>query len=119
MKRRAQLLQAFRLKEQYAQLTLQGRRWLGDRECWVILADPPDGRQETWYFEVSSGLPRRIDCHAEDGLPLEIELEDYRAVEGAQFPFLVRQFTPVYHIVMRFSSIRANLPVDDGLFEKP
>ena len=44
MQRRARLLQVFQLSQLYPRLTLLESERLADRDCWIILAEPPAGR---------------------------------------------------------------------------
>jgi hypothetical protein len=119
MKRRAEAMVGLSPGGSSARLALQGRETSGGRECWVVAANPPGARPEKWYFDVQSGLPCRLDGFGDDGLPLEIDFEDYRDVDGAKFPFTIRYFTPVYSVVMKFQSVGTNVPVDDSLFRRP
>jgi hypothetical protein len=45
--------------------------------------------------------------------------EDFKEVDGVKLPFSVRQTTPDFDYVIRYSDIKYNVPIDDSKFEKP
>jgi hypothetical protein len=45
--------------------------------------------------------------------------EDFRDVEGVKRPFTIRQTSPDFDYVIKFTEIKSNVPVDDSKFEKP
>ncbi len=111
LRRNAAVMPVLRMKELFAQLTLEGGH--------IIVATPKAGRAERWHFDSRTFLPVRVDAWTAEGLPAEIDFDDYRTVAGVKFPFTLHEYTPVYHAVSRFESIQVNVPVDGRAFEKP
>jgi hypothetical protein len=73
----------------------------------VLLGRSRDGLEIELAFDTDKGLLRRVG---------EVALEDYRDVNGVTRPFRLRMGELM---VVDFSEIRHDLPVDETLFHKP
>lgn len=51
--------------------------------------------------------------------PLQTDYEDYREVDGIKRSFVQRQARPDFVFVIKWDSIKHNVPVDEARFEKP
>jgi hypothetical protein len=75
-------------REMYPISKLQGRGKLGERNVFVVLTTSSDGRPQTLYFDVLSGLLVRWDRIYEDPhkkgqmLPVKLLYDDYADVGG-------------------------------------
>jgi hypothetical protein len=110
------------LKKIYPKMTVTGREKVGEREAFVINAAPPDGEPARLYFDVESGLLlRQVVTRQSPQGPVIIDatLEDYRPVDGVKRPFVIRQVTPQFKAVIRFTEIKHNVAFDDAIFKKP
>jgi zinc protease len=122
MRRNAILLREYKLKEIYPKMKLLGKEKSGDREAYVLEATPAEGSVEKLYFETQTGLLIRVDGETdtpEGRLPSERYLEDYKEVDGIQYPMTMRQSTPSYELIIKISEVKHDVPVDDSKFEKP
>jgi hypothetical protein len=121
MKLEADFYRDLRLKDLFPNMTLTGTEKVGDGEAYVVDAPQPGG-SEKLYFDTRSGLLVRDDVPAEtDGGKTTIQsiLEDYREVDGVKLPFTVRQNSPDFDFVIKYTEIRHNVPIEDAKFEKP
>ncbi len=117
-RRGADLRRALKLKEQFSKLAVTGIAKVGQSEAYVLEGTPAEGPAEKMYFDASNGLLLKTEFTGEGGLTTST-LEDYRSVEGVKIPFLIRQDSPQLNLVIKFSEVTANVPVDDAKFAKP
>ena len=118
--RNADFFPPLRLKDQYAKLSLAGTSQIGYREVYVLDLQPAAGALERLYLDAKTYLPVRIN--SSEGVskhPVETYLDDWRAVDGIQFPFSITVSRPNLSISITVKEIRHNLPIDAKLFEPP
>ncbi len=108
------------LHEIYPRLAYVGREMLGGRTAHVLEA-PRAGQPRRWFFDAETGLLLRTEVR--DGAGRVVESEeygDYRLVDGARLPFVVRRLDgDGEDINIQLAEVRHNAPLDDTLFEKP
>ncbi|MCS6817985.1 MAG: hypothetical protein N0A16_06205 [Blastocatellia bacterium] len=122
MRRDADFYKPLRLKELYSKITLKGRETMGGSEVYVLEATPAEGSPERWYFDVATGLLKRIDTEREGPqgrIPMEMYLEDYREVNGLRIPFTVRQVSSAFSLILRTEEVKFNVPIEGSKFAKP
>jgi hypothetical protein len=112
------------LKERPANLEITGVETVAGHDAYVARARIDSVTTWMGYFDVVIGLLRREMITTETLLlPLQeqVDYEDYRLVDGVQFPFLVRSSTGApYDLVTRvFLQIRHSVPVADSLLRPP
>ncbi len=107
------------LKEHYPNLTLQGAAPVAGRDAQVLEVTLSSGEKRKLYFDAASGLLVREDVTSTDGTGTVSTFEDYREVDGVKYPFTVRRTDPDTEMVIRYSEIRHNVPLEDAKFEKP
>jgi len=112
------------VKERPANLQVVGVDRIGDRDVYVATAKIDPSTTETLYFDVVTGLLRREMTTTETMLlPLQeqVDYQDYRDVDGVQFPFRVTSSdgAPYSTVTRTFLQIRRNVPVDDAMFRPP
>ncbi len=113
---------ALRLRELYPRMTLKGKRKVGERDAYLIEADPGDGSLRRMYFDAQTGLPLRneIERDTPEGRAIfETNFDDYREVDGVKIPFTVSLANPNLNLVIKLTEVRHNVPVDDARFAKP
>jgi outer membrane lipoprotein-sorting protein len=116
LRRNADVMRDFRLRALFKGLALDGKTTTNGREAHVLVATPQSGKPERWHFDAQTGLLLRIEGWTVEGLPSEINFEDYRDVSGVKYPFVTREFTPVYQMLTRIEKVEVNVPVDDSAF---
>jgi hypothetical protein len=129
IRREAQLDRNYNLRAQYTRMTVTGKARIGEREVWVIEATPVETRIgpmgfecERLYFDARTGLLARRQIEAKTALgrmPFAIDFNDYREVEGVQWPFTVHQLFPNFSVTQRFSEIRLNVALEEERFKRP
>jgi tetratricopeptide (TPR) repeat protein/outer membrane lipoprotein-sorting protein len=110
------------LKRKYAKVTLAGTSQIGYRDVYVLELQPAAGAVERLYLDVKTYLPVRINTvQTSDNVrvPVEIYLDDWRAVDGIQFPFSISRSLQKLSMNFTITEIRHNVPIDAKLFEPP
>jgi hypothetical protein len=112
------------IKDRPANLQVVGLESIAGREAYVTTARINPTTTLALYFDVVTALLRREVTTTETLLlPLEdqVDYDDYRSVNGVQFPFLIRTTDGAsYDLVTKiFLQIRRSVPVDDALFRPP
>lgn len=98
---------ALTLKTGFTQIKLLERQKLGDTECQVLEAALAQGPSLQLWFDLKSGLLRKVG---------QSVLEDYRAEEGIKIPHVVRKGD---ESLMKLKTIKFNVLLADTLFAKP
>ena len=52
-------------------------------------------------------------------MDIDVQISDYRVVDNVKVPFSVRQVSSMATVVIRLTSVKHNVPVDDAIFKKP
>jgi hypothetical protein len=83
---------------------------------------PKQGKVETFYIDRDSALLVRMDQIVPSPLgeiPTEMDLTDYRAVEGVQTPFTMTQKVAGQTIAIRLNKVTYNANIAPGRFDLP
>jgi len=99
-----------------------GTERVGTHSTYVVGFTPDKKTSSKVYFDTETGFVVRVDdvFHRDDGdYIVETDVDDYRAVDGAYFPFKIRHAEHGNIYTIRVTQIRNNVPVDDTLFAKP
>lgn len=112
------------VKERPANLRVIGVEPVAGRDTYVMTAKIDAITTLAMYFDVVTGLLRREVTTTETLLlPLQeqVDYDDYRDVNGVQFPFHIRTSdgAPYDTVSRTFLQVRRNVPVDDSLFRPP
>jgi len=109
-----------KLSELFPRIELKGKEKLGAREVYRLEA-PRLGNPRRWYFDTVSGLLLRVETRNSEGNLISREdYEDYRAVDGIQYPFTTRRLDQDQtETVIKYSEIKHNVPLDDAKFDMP
>ena len=110
------------LKKNYAKISLLGKSKIGYREVYVLDLQPASGAVEKLYLDAETFLPVRINTTRTSGrvqAPVEIYLDDWRAVDGIKYPFRMTQSFPGLNLVFNVKEIKHNVPLDARMFEAP
>src|SRR2546426_1130067 len=122
-KRSSDFYQSLKLRQLYPKMTLKGTEKVGQRESYVVEADPGDGSLRRMYLDVETGLLVRndteLDTATQGRMKIEVYFDDYKEVDGVKVPFTVRQVNPNISWVIKATEVRHNVPVDDAKFAKP
>ncbi|HJZ81659.1 MAG TPA: hypothetical protein VKD91_14985, partial [Pyrinomonadaceae bacterium] len=119
------LFSLIKLKEQYARPPRVRRDRINDRDVYVLDGVMADGKRLRLSFDATSGLLVRratILTTMIGNIPDQVDLEDYREIDGVKFPFTARSSTievgnPTS--TRTFSEMKLNAAVDDSKFKMP
>jgi hypothetical protein len=122
-RRDADFFHPLHLRQIYSKLTLAGHGKIGDRDAYV-LEGTADGENEPdkMYFDAQSGLALRIVSHRHtpDGeANLQEDFDDYRTVDGVQFPFTIIQTGGSSDFTIHIGEIHHGVSLDDSEFAPP
>ncbi len=95
---------------------------VGNKETYVIEATTPFGTKQKLYIDTKTFLPLRADTETitpQGRLNVISYFDDYRQVDGVQYPFRLTQNTSGMEVVVVLTQVRHNVKVDDSLFRKP
>ena len=113
------------LKRQYSEAEVSGKEKIDNHEVYVVDATRKDDKRERLYFNAENGLlVRRITYAATmvGIIPEQIDLSDYREVEGVKFPFSVRVSMADSNNpsnTRTFEEVKLNVQVERSKFSKP
>jgi photosynthetic reaction center cytochrome c subunit len=101
-----------------------GRRKLNDRDMIIVVDRPSETVQRRYFFDAETGLLTRIMTLTDallNNLPEQIDFEDYRDVDGAKLPFVVRvsSIDTFNSYTRTLTEVKHGVPVEDTLFNKP
>src|SRR5215510_10892097 len=119
LKRDAVFYKELKTQDLYSSLTVLGRASVRDADAYVIQAKPVDGPVEKLFFDVRTGLLVRRYTESDTPLgklPLQIDYEDYREVDGIKQPFLIHWSFPGRIWGRKVDEIKQNITIDDAKF---
>ena len=99
-----------------------GRAQVGTHSTYVVGFNPDKKITSKIYFDQETGFAVRADdvFHREDGdYAVETDLDDYRSVDGAYYPFRIRHVERGNVFTIRVTQMRNNAAVDNSLFVRP
>ena len=109
-----------RIKNNYAKVTLVGMSKIGYRGVYVIDFQPTSGAVERLYLDANTYLPARINTMLTTGTasePVEMYLDDWRAVDGIKLPFSISQRFAKLTLTFTIKEITHNVAIDAKIFE--
>jgi len=119
LKRDAVFYKELKTEELYSNLSVLGTVQVRDSEAYVIQATPVSGPVEKLFFDVKSGLLVRRYSESDTALgklPLQLDYEDYRDVDGIKQPFLIHWSMPGRIWGRKIDEIKQNVEIDDTKF---
>jgi hypothetical protein len=119
LKRDAVFYKELKTQELYSELRVLGRSAVRDEDAYVIQAKPASGPVEKLFFNVKTGLLVRRYTESDTPLgklPLQIDFEDYREVDGIKQPFLIHWSFPGRVWGRKIDEIKQNVPLEDAKF---
>ena len=122
VRRDAVFYKELKIEELYSKLTVLDKTPIGDAEAYVIQATPVNGPSEKLFFDARTGLLVRRYAESDTllgKLPIQIDYEDYRDVEGVKQPFMIRWSMPGRIWGRKIDEIKQNVPLDNAKFNAP
>ena len=99
-----------------------GAAQVGAHSTYVVGFAPDKKVSSKIYFDQETGFAVRADdiFHRDDGdYAVETDLDDYRPVDGAYYPFKIRHIERGNVFTIRVTQMKNNVPVDASLFVRP
>ena len=93
-----------------------------DRLVDVVQGNGPRDLLVSMYFDHDSGLLLRIIRYSKSPIgrfPTQIDLSDYRDVDGIKMPFRMTFAWMNGRDAIRLNQVRTNVPIDPEVFGKP
>ena len=118
----ADLLLGAQMKEKYTALAVRAYDRVNGKAVIVLEGRRDPAATETLYFDRMSGLlvRRSVRMNTPMGqLPVQIDYDDYRPVDGVQTPFEVRVTDWESVSIEKFSEVTHNQAVDAARFARP
>lgn len=107
-------------KSAYRSFTVRGKLRIDGRDVQVVDAEPLNGQRETLYFDMRTSLLYRWDIVFEgegsEKTPNQLYADAYTDVDGVKVLAAIHVVTPTSTVSSRFTDIKTNVPVDDGMF---
>lgn len=97
------------LMDYFPDMTFRGKEVLEGHPVYVV--DTDDDRAHALYFDVESGLLRRLGFHH--------EIYDYREIDGVKIPFRIVYGRKGGSSTFILDSVEHNIPINDSLFIIP
>lgn len=120
VRRNADFYGALHAKAEYAKMSVVGKDKVGDREAYIIEAQPAQGGAEKLSFDTQTGLLIRLELPAaESGGQATVFLEDYKEVDGVKIPHTIRRETAEMKLAIKIAQVQHNVEIDDAKFAKP
>jgi hypothetical protein len=95
---------------------------LDDKDVQVVQGVPPSGETPVnFYFDESGLLIRmlRFAATVVGRVPTQIDLADYRDVDGVRIPFRITTTWTDGQSIVELTDVRVNVPIDPGRFRRP
>jgi hypothetical protein len=112
-----------KLRDSYRDLVVQGPGKVDQRATWIVEGRLTDGTPDRFHFDQATGLLilEETEIALPDGtFKFQLELGDYREVDGVKAPFLLRLRQPVeMGFQIRLDEIRHNVPLPSSTFSPP
>lgn len=107
----------------YESAELLGTEDVEGDDCWKLRMIPKAGTDATWYVDQATHLPRKIDVKVPNPTGGDIAMswlfEDWRAVDGIQFPFVKKMSVMGVEMVYRYTSIELDVELTPAEIDPP
>lgn len=121
-KRQAVFNAPLKWRELYPKAELRGKEKVGDRDAWVLILTSTAGKKVIQYVDAENFLMLRqtmTQQTPQGEMEVTADMSDYRDVSGVKVPFLIKQTLPPGDIIIKFTEMQNNVPIDDAQFAKP
>jgi hypothetical protein len=109
-------------RDLYRETRTVGIEDVGGKPAWKVQMIPKEGKPETFFFDKESGLLVRVMSvlsSAMGEIASDMEMSDYREVDGIRTPFTMTEKVMSQDIVLRFTSVVYNGTIPPGRFDPP
>lgn len=106
----------------YPKMTVTGIEKIGDKDVYVVKAEPVGLNPELLYFDVHSGLLAGTygEIISPEGIQkAKVFYEEYKPYDGVMVVTKLRTVLPQAEIRMNVTDVKNNAPIDRAKFAKP
>jgi len=110
------------LRKLYLKFAVLGIEKINEHDAYVLEASRAGADADRIYFDAKTGLALRLLSRrsTSEGISTyQVDLEDYRDVDGIQLPFTVHQSIAEPSFTIKFTEVHHNVELDDSQFSKP
>jgi hypothetical protein len=109
------------LNEEFPHMELLGTKRINGRAAYMIQANTAEGYKATMYFDLETGLRVRLSSTGANGQPFDDYIEEYCDLKdvGIKYPCRRREVWPTTTIILQYTEILHNVPIDPALFVPP
>jgi outer membrane lipoprotein-sorting protein len=99
-------------------IELVGAETVNGRKAHHLKVTRKSGPVQHYYLDAETGVEARIVTEAgATGMAVDVVLSDYRAVDGIQMPFTIRQESSGQLVELKIQSVEFNKPIDNAWFK--
>jgi hypothetical protein len=110
-------------KEKGATIEFAGKEKAGDRDAYVLSAKFNAGPAVRHYIDAATYLPiktvMKVTVPQVGEVEQITETSDFRDVDGVKVPFKIKTGTSIQTVLITFTQVEHNKPIDAALFKKP
>jgi hypothetical protein len=110
-------------KQVYQRLEVRGAEKVNGVDTWLVEGYPKTGKPDKLYFDQKSGLLVREESTVTSvvgELTFQVDLGDYREVDGVQVAFSIRMPKPAeVGFNIKIEEVKHNVAIPDAEFAKP
>jgi photosynthetic reaction center cytochrome c subunit len=113
---------ATHIEDFFSELRVEYPENLGGRVAYVLVGVLQEDRSVKFFFDEQSGLLLRELRYAESPLgilPLQLDYDDYRELDGVQVPFRMTRTESGSTEILQFAEVRQNVPIEPSKFARP
>ncbi|MBX3746491.1 MAG: hypothetical protein KF833_14380 [Verrucomicrobiae bacterium] len=111
------------LGKAYRRLEVKGAVDVGGKPAWLLEGHPAEGKPDRLYFDRATGLLVREETTVKTlvgEMTFQVDLGDYRVVDGVQVPFSMRMPRPAdVGFRIAIEEVHHNVPMEESEFAKP
>lgn len=109
-------------RQVYSKAEVVGRETAEGEDCYKVVLTPKEGRPETQYYSVRTGLLRKTTTTAVSPMG-EVQAEavvlEYKQIDDILYPIRSREKAGSVSMDLNIMSVRWNEPIDPQLFQLP
>jgi hypothetical protein len=109
-------------RDYYLRARTVGEEDVEGKPAWKVEMSPLEGKPETFFFDKDSALLVRMTqtvSSAMGEIPVDVNLTDYRSVNGIQTPFTLTQKAMSQVMAMHFDKVEWNPVLPANRFDPP
>ncbi|HEY1203213.1 MAG: hypothetical protein ABSH46_16160 [Bryobacteraceae bacterium] len=116
--RGADLQGPLHVRNSYRKMAVTGKGKVGERDAYVVEAQPSEGGPEKLHFDTQTGLLIRLERPNSTGGSIST-FDDFKEVDGVKIPLTIHLDTGQAEVLIKIHEVKQNVAIDDAKFAKP